>query len=267
MSDPLLFDPGQPGLTLHRACVEVFRVKRYSRRTQEAYLGWIGRFIRFCGGVHPRELDEHDVVRFLTHLAVDRKVAASTQSQALCALLFLYEQVLDRPLGHLEDLVRVRKPPRLPVVMTPEECDLVLGLMSGVPQLVCRWLYGAGLRLTEALELRVKDVDFGRKQIIVRAGKGDRDRRTMLPLSVIGDLRAHLEDVERQHRDDLREGRGRVPLPGALARKYRNADREWCWQRVISASKHYVDRESGVEYRHHLHESVIQKAVRDAVIR
>lgn len=266
MSDPLPLWPGRPGPTLFEACVRVFRLRRYSPKTQKAYLPWIGRFIRFCGGQHPLDLDEEDVNRFLTYLAKELKVAAATQAQALSALLFLYRYVLERPLNHIDGIVRARKPKRLPEVLSHEEAMQVLGMMEGVPRLVGLLLYGAGLRLSEALELRVKDVDFVRREITVRAGKGDRDRRTMLPVTAITELRAHLIVVKQQHDADLHSGLGRVPMPNALARKYPNADREWCWQRVFPATRHYTDKQTGVRHRHHLHETVVQRAVRAAAL-
>ena len=255
-SGPLLFD----------AMMSVFRRGRYAENTIKAYSDWVRRYIRFHGGVHPAELDETDVVAFLNHLAVERRVAAATQNQAFSALLFLYNRVLKRPLDEVGGIVRAKRPQVLPVVLSVREVEALLAAMSGVPKLVASLLYGSGLRLTEALDLRVKDLDFDRCEITVRRAKGDRDRRTMLPLDLHEPLRAHLLVVREQHDDDLAAGLGRVPMPDALARKYPNADREWAWQRVFPASKHYVDRRTGVNYRHHLHESVVQKSVRAAVV-
>ncbi len=256
--------PGCASPRLYDQALRVLRVKRYSPRTTEAYVGWIGRFVRFHEGRHPLELRAEDINAFLTHLAVDRHVAAATQNQALAALLFLYKQVLEHPLDRIEGIVRTRRPRRLPVALPEEEVAAMLDLMAGTPKLVCQVLYGSGLRLLEALELRVKDLDFGRGEVIVRAGKGDKDRVTMLPASLVDPLRAHLVVVREQHLADLSVGLGRAPLPHALSRKYVNADREWTWQRVFPAGSHYVDRRSRVRYRHHLHESVVQKAVREA---
>ena len=192
-------------------------------------------------------------------------VAASTQNQALAALLFLYERVLEQPLNRIEGVVRARRPKRLPVVLTGEEVGEVLAHLNGVPRLVGRILYGSGLRLLEGLEPRVKDLDFGRGEITVRDGKSRKDRLTMLPNAIQQTLEEHLRGVREQHAADLKRGLGRAPLPGALVRKYPNADREWGWQWVFPATTHYLDRKTGIRHRHHLHESVIQKAVDRAV--
>jgi integron integrase len=206
-----------------------------------------------------------EVTSFLSHLAADRHVSASTQNQALCALLFLHEKVLGCALGELAGLARARRPRRLPVVLSRDEAAAVLRELRGPARLVASLLYGSGLRLLECLQLRVKDVDFARGEINVRQGKGRKDRVTMLPAAVRQALAAHLDLVRRQHQQDLAKDLGRVPLPDALVRKYPNADREWAWQWVFPASSHYVDRQTGVAHRHHLHETVVQRAVRDAV--
>ncbi|MGH2704561.1 MAG: integron integrase [Actinomycetota bacterium] len=212
-------------------------------------------------------LREPAVNAFLTHLAVDQNVAASTQNQALAALLFFYEQVLGQPLDRIDGVVRARKPKRLPVVLSRKEVQTILSFVEGVPRLVCMLLYGAGPRITEALSGRVKDLDFERRELIVRDGKGQKDRVTMLPDQLRGPLKEHLRAVRRQHDADLASGLGRAPMPDALARKYRNADREWGWQWVFPATSYYLDRSTGVRHRYHLHESVVQKAVRAAVLR
>jgi len=243
------------------------RIRHYSRRTEEAYVGWIRRFVRFHGLRHPAELAERDVTRFLTGLAVEAGVSASTQNQALSALVFLYDAVLGRPLGLCEGLVRAKRPKRLPVVLTREEVQAVLGAMRGVPRLVGALLYGSGLRLLEALQLRAKDMDFGRREILIRGGKGDRDRVTMLPETLAGPLVRHLSEVRAQHQCDLAEGAGRVELPGGLARKYPAAVAEWGWQWVFPATRLYVDQAARERRRHHLHESVIQRGFRAAVRR
>jgi integron integrase len=209
---------------------------------------------------------EQHVNEFLTHLAVEGNVAASTQNQALAALLFLYEHVLNEPLDRIEGVVRAQKPPRVPVVMSREEVSAVLSATTGVPRLVCMLLYGSGLRISEAVSVRVKDLNFDRRELVVRDGKGAQDRVTMLPDSLRGPLQEHLRRVKAQHDADLAAGTGTVALPGALARKYPNADREWAWQRVFPARSHYVDRETGIRRRHHLHETVVQKAVRRAAL-
>ena len=190
-------------------------------------MAWIRRFIFFHGKRHPTEMAEMEVNQFLTHLAVHERVAASTQNQALAALLFLYDKVLNRPLGQIEGVVRARRPRRLPVVLTREEVRTVLDGLDGAPRLACFLLYGAGLRLLESLRLRIKDIDFHRNEITVRDGKGSKDRVTVLPAAVREPLLAHLEKVRRQHAKDLARSLGRAPLPDALARKYPDADRQW----------------------------------------
>lgn len=252
--------------TLHQATVGKLRALNRSRNTERSYVSWIARYLRFHGGIHPRDLCEEDVNAFLTHLAVDRRVAAATQNQALAAILFLYKHVLAAPLGHVENIVRAKRPKHLPTVLTREEVQAVIDLLKGKPWLVVLLLYGSGLRLREALDLRVRDVDFARREITVRDPKGMVDRRTMLAETVVRPLREHLVEVKRQHDTDLANGLGRAPLPNALARKYPNADREWGWQRVFPASRHYVDRDTGVKHRHHLHQTVVQKAVRAAAL-
>jgi integron integrase len=264
---PLGVFRGRPTLRLYDRVVEVLRTRHYSRRTEEAYLQWIRRFLVFHNHTHPRELAEGDVNRFLTHLAVKENVAASTQNQALAAVLFLDEHVLQRPLDRIEGVVRARKPKRLPAVLTREEVAAVLAHLDGVPRLVCTLLYGSGLRLLEGLQLRVKDLDFGRGEITVRDGKGQKDRLTVLPEALHEPLEDHLRCVREQHEADLRVELGRAPLPDALARKYPNANREWGWQWVFPACSHYLDPRSGLRHRHHLHESVIQRAVHEAVRR
>ncbi len=261
---PLGLFPGQPIPRLYDRMVELLRTQHYSGRTEQAYVHWIRRFILFHAPTHPRELAESDVNRFLTHLAIKDNVAASTQNQALAALLFLYEHVLERPLDRIEGVVRARKPKRLPVVLTRDEVDAILAQLDGVPRLVCTLLYGSGQRLLEGLRLRVKDLDFGRGEITVREGKGQKDRVTMMPEALRQALRDHLRRVRQQHETDLKSGLGQAPLPDALARKYPNASREWGWQWVFPATSHYLDRRTGVRHRHHLHESVIQKVVHQA---
>jgi integron integrase len=228
---------------------------------------WIKRYIFFHGVRHPAEMGEPELNRFLTDLAVNQKVSASTQNQALSALLFLYQHVLHQPIGWIDLAVRAKKPERLPVVLTRQEVKAILGLMDGSPKLVAALLYGAGLRLMEGLQLRVKDVDFTTTQILVREGKGQKDRVTMLPASVKEPLLAHLRDGWRLHQRDLREGAGQVMLPQALARKYPTADREWGWQWVFPAPTRYFDQQAKIQRRHHLHETAVQKAMKQAVQR
>lgn len=240
------------------------RARHYSRRTEEAYVGWIKRYIFFHGKKHPSSMGGDEVNAFLTHLAVEQKISASTQSQALAALLFLYGSVLGEPLPWLEDLVRARRPMRLPVVLAVDEVRMLLDHLVGTRKLIATLLYGGGLRLLECLQLRIKDVDFRRHEIFVRDTKGRRDRVTMLPRIAVDPLKEHLERAYALHQRDLKEGHGAVILPGALARKLPNAPKDWVWQWVFPASSKWRDPETGIERRHHLHESVMQKAIRAA---
>jgi integron integrase len=224
---------------------------------------WIKRFIFFHNKRHPSSMAGEEVNAFLTYLAVDQTVSASTQNQALSALLFLYRHVLDEPLPWIKDLIRVSRPARLPVVMTPEEVRLVLARMAGSAHLVALLLYGGGLRLLEALMLRIKDIDFDRGQIHIRDPKGRRDRHTMLPQMAVPLLRHHLEIVRGIHDDDLRDGFGSVWIPEAIERKIPTAPRTWGWQWVFPATSRWKEP-SGLQRRHHLHESVVQRAVKRA---
>ncbi len=246
---------------------EAIRTRHYSRRTEEAYVAWIRRFVLFHGKRHPREMGEAEIGAFLSALAVGSRVSASTQNQALCALLFLYREVLRTPLSRVEDVVRARVPRRLPVVLTREEVGRVLAQLQGTARLMATLLYGSGLRLLECARLRVKDVDFGLRQITVRAGKGGKDRVTLFPEAVREELARHLERVRLLHRRDLEAGAGWVELPTSIGRKYPNAGREWSWQWVFPATRGYVERESGQRRRHHLHESVLQRAVKLALLK
>ena len=242
------------------------RDRHLSHRTEEAYVGWIRRFVEFHGRRHPATMGEIEVRRFLSHLAVQARVSASTQNQALCAVLFLYRAVLLRKVGWIDGVVRAKRSKRVPVVLSREEVERLLGHLEDTKKIMAALLYGAGLRLLECVRLRVKDIDFDRKQIIVRAGKGRKDRLTMLPESVVDALRAHLATTRGVFDRDLKNG-VRVTLPPALERKYPNAGREWAWQFVFPASKPFVDRETGESRRHHIHESVLQRAVKEAVRR
>lgn len=231
-------------------------------------MGWVRRYVVFHGKRHPSELGAAEVAAFLTHLAVRGKVAASTQNQALNALVFLYRHVLEQPLpDELDGIVRAKKPARLPVVLTRDEVQRVLSQLEGVYALVGGLLYGSGLRLLEALRLRVKDLDSAPRQLTVRDGKGAKDRVTMLPERLVEPLQAHLRGVRHLHRQDLGAGNGAVHLPGALARKYPSAATAWGWQYVFPAPALAVDPRTGVLRRHHLHESSVQKAVGAAVRR
>jgi integron integrase len=241
---------------------EAIRMRHYSVRTEEAYVGWIKRFILFHGKRHPLEMGEDEIRQFLSALAVHGQVSASTQNQALCALVFLYRHVLGQSLGWLDDIARAKRPQRLPVVLTKPEVKALLGALEGVHWIMASLLYGAGLRLLECLRLRVKDIDFGSHQIVLREGKGNKDRRTMLPAAVHELLTAHLTHVRQQHQHDLAHGFGRVIVPNALQRKYPHASREWGWQWVFPSSQISLDPRSGEHRRHHLHESVLQRAVK-----
>jgi integron integrase len=243
-------------------------VRHYSRRTQDAYVAWVRRFVVFTGRRHPRDLGPGDVRRFLSALATRGNVGASTQNQALAALLFLYRDVLRAPLeGRLEGVVAARRPARLPAVLTRDEVRAVLSKLDGVPRLVALLLYGGGLRLLEALGLRVKDVDLVTGEIFVRGGKGGKDRVTVLPAAAAAALEPHLARVHRLHQRDCARGRGRVALPGALERKAPALGCDWAWQWVFPAAKHYTDAATGERRRHHLHETAVQRAVRAAVLR
>jgi integron integrase len=244
----------------------VLRTRHYSGRTEEAYVHWIRRFIFFHGKRHPAELAEPDVERFLSDLATARRVSASTQNQALAALLFLYESVLERKLSWLENVVRAKRPERLPVVLTRAEVAAVLGAMDGVEKLCASLLYGSGLRVLEVLRLRIKEIDLAGQQLHVRDGKGRKDRVTVLPASLQPALRAHIDRMRIQHQLDLRRGWGFVELPDALRVKYPSAPREWAWQWVFPATRHYDDRATGERRRHHLHETALQRAVHRAGI-
>ena len=243
------------------------RLRHYSRRTEDVYIQWIRRFIKHCGMRHPRALGAAEVSGFLSSLAVEANVSASTQNQALAALLFLYREVLQAPVGWLHALVRAKRPVRVPMVLTREEVRRVFARLKGrgPAALVAGVLYGTGMRLIEALSLRVKDIDFGMNQITVREGKGDRDRRTMLPERLKGPLLRHLAEVRTQHERDLEEGAGWVELPGALGIKYPQAGREWGWQWVFPAGRGYVEPQTGQRRRHHLHESGMQRVFKEAV--
>jgi integron integrase len=244
---------------------QTMRLRRMSLRSERVYLPWIRRYVRYHGLRHPRDLGEAEVAAFLTHLAVDRGVAAATQRQALSALLFLYRAVLGVEVGWVEGVNWARPRARLPVVLTPSEVQLVLGQLSGVPRLVALLLYGSGMRLLECLTLRVKDIDLERGEIRIRRGKGGKDRVTVLPDSVRGALRRHLAEVRVLHGRDLAAGAGRVALPDALVRKYPGAAAGWAWQWVFPATRQYRDRESGERRRHHLDPSVVQRAMTAAV--
>jgi integron integrase len=241
------------------------RARHYSPRTEKAYVGWAARFLAFCEPRRAESLGADEVARFLTQLATRGRVSASTQNQAFSALLFLLQDALGRELGDVRDVVRAKRPVRVPLVLSREEVAAILGAMHGTPRLMAQLMYGAGLRLLECCRLRAKDVDFARHEITVRDGKGRKDRRTVLPGKLDDPLRAHLERVRRQHELDLAGGGGSVALPDALDSKYVNAAWEWGWQWVFPAARTYRVPESGIRRRHHLHESALQRAVHLAV--
>ena len=241
------------------------RVKHYSIRTEQTYLDWVRRYIRFHGLRHPRELGAEAVEAFLTHLAVKRNVAASTQNQAKSALLFLYKEVLGAELPWLDGVESAKQSKRLPVVLSQSEATQLLARMSGTAGLIARLLYGSGLRLMEGVRLRVKDIDLDRCEILVRDGKGAKDRVTVLPQRLMEPLAAQLAVTDALHKRDLSEGFGAVYLPHALERKYPNAPREWAWQYVFPAERLSVDPRSGVRRRHHFDEQLVQRAMRDAL--
>lgn len=243
---------------------ESLRVRHYSLRTEDAYVDWARRFILFHGKRHPREVGALEVQAFLTHLAVDRHVSPSTQNQAKAALLFLYRQLLNVDLPWLSEIIQAKRQPRLPVVLTPGEVRTLLDQMEGGMALVARVLYGTGMRLMEGLRLRVKDVEFERRELVVRDGKGGKDRVTMLPDCLVEPLRKHLDKVRALHERDLAEGFGEVYLPDALAEKVKAAPRAWGWQWVFPSGLRSVDPRSGATRRHHLQPESVQKAVRVA---
>jgi integron integrase len=246
---------------------DAIRLRHYSIRTEEAYTQWIRRFILFHDKKHPRDMSEAEIASFLTYLAVDKHVSASTQNQALSALLFLYKEVLEMELDWLTDVVRAKRPQRLPVVLTRTEVQRLLAVIPGTNGLVSRLMYGTGMRLMEAIRLRVKDIDFDYRQIMVRDGKGGKDRITLLPEILINTLTEQIERTREYHKTDLADGYGRVWLPYALARKYPNADREFAWQYIFPSHKRSVDPRSGEMRRHHIDEKNVQRAIRNAALK
>ncbi|MBT3714346.1 MAG: integron integrase [Anaerolineae bacterium] len=243
---------------------DVLRRKQYAYRTEETYINWIKEYILFHNKNHPKEMGEKEVLAFLSYLAKERKVAASTQNQALSAILFLYKEVLKNPLNMSDAYVGARRSRNIPVVLTKEEAKAILSVMTGVMGLAARLLYGTGLRLSEVIRLRVKDIDFGNKQIIVRDGKGGKDRRTMLPEQLTDAIKTHLENVWEVHQKDLEKGYGKTWLPYALARKYPNAEKEWIWQYIFPSKVISPNKTDGIPRRHHISPSSLQRAVRKA---
>jgi integron integrase len=246
-------------------CREVLRLKHYSIRTEQAYISWIKRYIFFHNKRHPAEMGEDEIRAFLADLAVNRNVAASTQTVALSALLFLYRDVLKKELPFIDNIERAKKPERIPEVFTQTEVKEILSRLQGTYLLIAGLLYGAGLRLMEAVRLRVKDIDFEMNQITVRDGKGEKDRVTMLPQATKTQLKDHLVRVQKLHQDDLRIGFGEVYLPYALERKYPNANKEWKWQYVFPAAKLSIDPRSNRKRRHHISEDSVQRTVKQTI--
>lgn len=265
-----VLSPGKPKKLLDQTR-DAMRLKHYSIRTERSYCDWIERFIRFHNLQHPSEMGAKEVTEFLTDLARNGRVAASTQNQALSAILFLYKEVLKQKIEWLENVERAKRPVRQPVVLTKDEVHKVFAHLHGMPRLMAGLLYGSGLRLMECVRLRIKDVDFGYARITVRDGKGAKDRVTMLPVNLAGSLERHLRKVKAQHEEDLEAGHGSVYLPYALERKYPNASREWVWQFVFPSSRISRDPRSESDggqpqwRRHHVDENVLQVAVKKAV--
>jgi integron integrase len=237
------------------------RLKHYSYKTEKAYIYWIRKYILHHKKRHPLEMGEKEISEFLSFLATHENVAASTQNQALNAIVYLYKHVLNSQVGSLKNLVWAKKPKRIPVVLTVKEVHTVLRHLSGIPQLIASLLYGSGLRLSEALRLRIQDLDFTNQQLLIRNSKGNKDRITVLPAKIIPALKNHLEKVKELHQKDIANGFGQVNLPFALDKKYPTAGKSWLWQYVFPASRISNDPRSGRSVRYHLHESVTQKAI------
>jgi integron integrase len=244
---------------------DAIRLRHYSIRTEQVYINWIKRFILFHHKRHPTEMAEAEVRQFLSHLARAGNVAASTQNQALSALLFLYKDVLRQEIGWLGDVERAKRPPKLPVVLSRTEVRKIFSTLTGTEKLMAGLLYGSGLRLMECVRLRVKDIDFAYAQITVRDGKGGKDRVTMLPVNLAAALQKHLARMKMQHDQDLIDGFGAVHLPFALARKFPNAEREWIWQYAFPSSRLSIDPRTGKKQRHHMSEAILQTALKAAV--
>ena len=256
---------GIPPVRLLDKVRQCIRLKGYSIRTEKSYVSWIKRYIIFHGKQHPQDMGKPEIEAFLSHLVLKRNVASSTQNQTFNAILFLYNNVLDTDMPQDINALRSKKPIRLPTVMTREETLNLIRSMHGTHQFMAKLMYGSGLRVMECIRLRVKDIDFAINQMIVRDGKGKKDRITVLPDGVKAALKEHLVYVKQLHQSDLNAGYGRVYLPNALARKYPNADRQWGWQYVFPAKTLSEDPRSGMKRRHHLHVSSIQKAIRKSV--
>ncbi|NWF88751.1 MAG: integron integrase [Ignavibacteriaceae bacterium] len=241
------------------------RAAHYSKSTEESYANWIKRFIFFHNKCHPKEMGAEEIKAFISSLAVDQHVSASTQNQALQAILYLYKNILKKEIGWINDIKRAARIKHLPVVFSKKEVIKIFDYLSGTSKLIIALLYGGGLRLTEALKLRIKDIDFDYQQILVRDGKGEKDRHTVLPASIIPELKQHLNRVYLQHKADLKKGKGETILPYALKKKYPNAGKEFGWQYAFPADKFIKDKETGLITRWHIHESTIQRAVKEAI--
>jgi integron integrase len=237
------------------------RTRHYSKRTEAAYCSWVRRFILFHNRRHPMTMGEREIAEFLTHLANEGRVSVSTQNQALHAILFLYRHVLSTPVGYVAEIAPARRPQRLPIVLSQSEVRTLFGAMRGIPRLCATLMYGSGLRVTECLSLRVQDIDFDRREILVRSGKGGKDRSVPLPVSVVKPMSVHLSRMEHRFSKDLAHGLRGAALPEALGRKFPNAERQWIWQWVFPATRPYREKATGIVRRHHLHESVVQRAV------
>lgn len=241
------------------------RAKHYSKKTEESYVSWIKQFILFNNKTHPEKLTIEDIQRFINYLAIERQVSSSTQNQAPQGILYLYKNVLKKDVGWIKDLKHIKRVKHLPVVLSKREVEKIFENIEGIPKLIVSLLYGSGLRLSECLQLRIKDIDFDYKQILVRDGKGEKDRHTVLPSSIITDLKKHLNAIYIQHKKDLLLGKGETVLPYALKKKYPNAGKEFGWQYAFTADKFINDKENKLIYRHHIHESTIQRAVKVAL--
>jgi len=241
------------------------RTRHYSIRTEKAYLGWIKRFILFHNKQHPSNLGTSEIRSFINYLAIKKKVSASTQNQALQSILFLYKQILKTEVGWIEEIKRVERIRHIPVVFSRKEAKIILSNMKGVTRLIASLLYGSGLRLNECLRLRIKDIDFDYKQIIIRDGKGEKDRRTTLPLSLVRALQKQIKKVKAIHQGDLKKGFGKAPLPYALSQKYPNAGKEFGWQFLFPAENLSYDEKQKFKFRYHIHSSTIQKAIKEAL--
>ena len=261
--DTNTFQKDNPKL-LDRVSIDM-RVKHYSRKTEESYTSWIKRFILFNNKKHPNEMGKEEIQKFVNYLAIEKHVSASTQNQALQGILYLYKNVLMKDVGWIEDIKRATRIKHLPVVFSKKETAKIFEQLSGVPKLIISLLYGGGLRLNEALNLRIKDIDFDYQQIVVRDGKGEKDRHTILPASIIPEFKKHLNEVYKQHKIDLSKNKGETILPYALARKYPNAGKEFGWQYAFPADKFIKGKENGLIFRFHIHESTIQRAVKEAI--